>query len=296
MMNHVVLLEGLVPGEIFAAIVLILLGLLGLWQGWVTYTETTPHFVINYHGWACPPLAMFYGGAAMMLMSLPAFKLPLPKIALGVIGLAWIFCGITFLIGFFFWFPAFLVPRWYHRAIKAGVERNSPNTMGAFKALPLEQQRKAFRQGREQFTDNTSESENFEKKYTSQIRTVAPKIKGTAGRAFFVLGVGLTYNDEYQKADKRYREQNPELTSSERKERVAESATVRTGSQVLAAAGTGAAIGSVLPVGGTAVGLAVGTVVGLGTMTPTGDGKSVGDRIADVGEGFWNFHKGVFGG
>jgi hypothetical protein len=31
-------------------------------------------------------------------------------------------------------------------------------------------------------------------------------------------------------------------------------------------------------------------------MIPTGDGKSVGDRIADVGEGFWNFHKGVFGG
>ena len=35
MMNQVVLLEGVVPGEILAAIVLILIGLLGLWQGWV---------------------------------------------------------------------------------------------------------------------------------------------------------------------------------------------------------------------------------------------------------------------
>ena len=87
MTNQVVLLEGVVPGEILAAIVLILIGLLGLWQGWVAYTEPIPRFVINYLGWPRPPLAMFYEGAGMPLMSLPAFKPPLHRIVAGVIGL-----------------------------------------------------------------------------------------------------------------------------------------------------------------------------------------------------------------
>jgi len=117
-----------------------------------------------------------------------------------------------------------------------------------------------------------------------------------AGRGLFVLGVGLTYSSEYEKADKRYREQNPELSASERQSRVRETAAVRTGSQVLASAAAGAAVGSMIPVGGTAVGLAVGVGVGLVMSIDTGDGKSLGDRIADAGEGFWNWRKGVFGG
>ena len=147
MMTLVTLLEGIIPGELFAAIVLILIGSLSLRQGWVAYTEPIPRFVINYHGWTCPPLAMFHGGVAMLLMSVPAFKLPLPKIVAGVIGLTWLFCGLTSLLGLFFWFPRFLLPRWYRRAVKAGVPRNDPNAMGAFKALPLDQQREAARQG-----------------------------------------------------------------------------------------------------------------------------------------------------
>ena len=95
MMTLVTLLEGIIPGEIFAAIVLILIGSLSLRQGWVAYTEPVPRFVINYRGWTCPPLAMFHGGVAMLLMSVPAFKLPLPKIVAGVIGLTWLFCGLT---------------------------------------------------------------------------------------------------------------------------------------------------------------------------------------------------------
>ena len=149
MKNQVVLLEGIVSGEILAAIVLILIGLLCLWQGWVAYTEPIPRFVINYRGWTCPPLAMFHGGVAMLLMSVPAFKLPLPKIVAGVIGLTCLFCGLTSLLGLFFWFPRFLLPRWYRRAIKAGVPHNDPNAMGAFKALPLEQQREAAQRGKQ---------------------------------------------------------------------------------------------------------------------------------------------------
>ena len=117
-----------------------------------------------------------------------------------------------------------------------------------------------------------------------------------AGRGLFVLGVGLTYSSELEKADKRYREQNPELTASERQSRVRETAAVRTGSQVMAAAWAGATVGSMLPVGGTAVGLAVGVGVGLVMSIDTGDGKTVGDRFADLGEGFWNWGKRIFGG
>ena len=149
MTNQVVLLEGIVSGEILAAIVLILIGLLCLWQGWVAYTEPIPRFVINYRGWTCPPLAMFHGGVAMLLMSLPAFKPPLHRVVAGVIGLTWLFCGLTSLLGLFFWFPRFLLPRWYCRAVKAGIPRNDPNTMGAFKALPLEQQREAAQRGKQ---------------------------------------------------------------------------------------------------------------------------------------------------
>ena len=149
MMNQVVLLEGVVPSEILAAIVLILIGLLGLWQGWVAYTKPISRFVINYRGWPCPPLAMFYGGVAMLLMSFGALKPPLSRIPGGVIGLTWLFCGLTSLLGLFFWFPRFLLPRWYRRAVKAGVPRNDPNAMGAFKALPLEQQREAAHRGKQ---------------------------------------------------------------------------------------------------------------------------------------------------
>ncbi|WP_338568617.1 hypothetical protein V7R84_10265 [Arachnia propionica] len=106
----------------------------------------------------------------------------------------------------------------------------------------------------------------------------------------------MTYSSEYEKADKRYREQNPELSASERQSRVRETAAVRTGSQVLASAWAEAAVGSMIPVGGTAVGLAVGAGVGFVMSIETGEGKTVGDHIADLGEGIWNWGKGLFGG
>ena len=146
MIGHAILMEGLVPGDIFTAIFLLVIGVLCLWQGWVAYTEPVPRFVINYHGWTCPPLAMFYGGVGMLLMSLPAFKPPLHRIVAEVIGLTWVFCILTFLIGFF-WFPRFLLRRWHRRAVKAGVPRNDPNAMGAFKAVLMEQQREAAQRG-----------------------------------------------------------------------------------------------------------------------------------------------------
>ena len=131
------------------------------------------------------------------------------------------------------------------------------------------------------------------RKHNQQTRTGTSTLGRVAGRGLFVLGVGLTYSSEHEKADKRYREQNPELTASERQSRVRETAAVRTGSQA-AAAGAGALVGSILPVGGTAVGLAVGVGVGLVMSIDTGDGKSLGDRFADLGENVWNGLKGLF--
>ena len=125
------------------------------------------------------------------------------------------------------------------------------------------------------------------RKHNQQTRTGTSTLGRAAGRGLFVLGVGLTYSSELEKADKRYREQNPELSASERQSRVRETAAVRTGSQA-AVAGAGALVGSILPVGGTAVGLAVGAGVGFVMSIDTGEGKSLGDRFADLDESVWN--------
>ena len=155
MMNKLVPLESLTGELTVLFIALTLIGLLGLWQGWVAYTEPTPRFVLHYTGWTCPPLAMLYGGIAMLIMGVlgPVTKLEelqaaIPDLILGVLGLTWVFCGVTFLLGLFFWFPPFLLPPWYRRARKAGIPRNDPHAMGAFKALPVEQQKTAAKNKR----------------------------------------------------------------------------------------------------------------------------------------------------
>ncbi|WP_185711386.1 hypothetical protein, partial [Arachnia propionica] len=116
-----------------------------------------------------------------------------------------------------------------------------------------------------------------------------------AGRGLFAAGIVLTFTEEYDKADKRYREQNPELTEQQRHLKTIETTTVRSTSQIGAAMGTGAAIGALMPVGGPLIGLGVGLAVGLGMSIPVGKDKTIGDAVADVGEGFWNFAKGLFG-
>ena len=109
--------------------------------------------------------------------------------------------------------------------------------------------------------------------------------------------VSQKHHSKHEKINKHFREEHPEMTADERQSRVIETASVRTGSQVLASAFVGAAVGSALPVAGTAVGLAVGFGVGLAmSFDPDGDGKSFGDNIADAGEAIWNFGKKLFGG
>ena len=154
-MTITLFLDALPAGVIWAAVILLATGLLSLWQGWVAYTEPTPRFVLHYTGWTCPPLAMFYGGITLFIMGLAGpiaemdeLEAAIPKVFLGIIGLTWVFCGVTFLLGLFFWFPPFLLPPWYRRARKAGIPRNDPHAMGAFKALPVEQQKTAAKNKR----------------------------------------------------------------------------------------------------------------------------------------------------
>lgn len=151
MINNLVLLESPVTTEaIWVAVILLALGFLCLWQGWVAYTEPIPRFVIHYNGGTCPPLAMPYGGAGLLLMGLAGLRpvLSIPEVIIGLLAPVWLFGGLTFLLGVFFWFPFFLLPPWYRRARRAGISRNDPNAMGAFKALSVEQQKAAARKGK----------------------------------------------------------------------------------------------------------------------------------------------------
>jgi len=143
-------LEIIAPGAIFTAIGLIILGILSLWRGWVIYSEPTPRFVIGYRGWSSTPLALPYGGGFMLCLGIAGLKPILPQTIMFAVSVTCFICFIIFMLGFLIWFPRFLLPRWYRRAVKAGVPRNDPNAMGAFKALPLEQQREAARQGNQQ--------------------------------------------------------------------------------------------------------------------------------------------------
>ena len=118
--------------------------------------------------------------------------------------------------------------------------------------------------------------------------TTVGAVGKAAGRAAFVVGAALTYKSEYDTAQQKLKEENPGLSDKERRSKAVETAAVRGTGQLAAAALTGAAIGSALPVGGTAVGLAVGAAVGAAMMIPTGDGKNVGDRIGDASEAVWS--------
>ena len=152
MMGGIMLLEleALTFPQATIGIGLFLLGLLGIRQSRIVYTEPIPRFVIDYHGWSSTILSLPYIAGFFLSMGVGAFKPVLPGVVMNLVALVWLPCITISLLGIFFWFPRFLLPRWYRRAVKAGVPRNDPNAMGAFKALPLEQQREAARQGNQQ--------------------------------------------------------------------------------------------------------------------------------------------------
>ena len=143
-------LEALTFPQAAIGIGLFLLGLLGIRQSRIVYTEPIPRFVIDYHGWSSTILSLPYVAGFFLSMGVGAFKPVLPGVVMNLVALVWLPCITISLLGIFFWFPRFLLPRWYRWAVKAGIPRNDPNAMGAFKALPLEQQREAAQQGNQQ--------------------------------------------------------------------------------------------------------------------------------------------------
>ena len=78
----------------------------------------------------------------------------------------------------------------------------------------------------------------------SQSRVGVSGFGRMAGRGLFLLGTGLTFAGEYGKAQEKLASEQPGLSESERNGKAAESATVRTGSQVGTAALVGAGIGA----------------------------------------------------
>ena len=129
-------------GAMGARAFLVVVGLVLLWRGWVMWTERVPSFVLSYRGCSSPPLALPFGGLFMIFLTAGSFQPAWPAFMVIAVGAAGLFSGAVFLLGMFVWYPWFLLPRWYRRARKAGVPRNNLEEMAAFKALPVEEQKR----------------------------------------------------------------------------------------------------------------------------------------------------------
>ena len=104
------------------------------------YSEPIPNFTAQYTNGPCPALALLYNGIFALCMATGTLHSLLPQKLGGILGLIALPCALIFVSGYFIWFPRFLLPRWYPRAVKAGVPRHDPLLMGAFKALPRNEQ------------------------------------------------------------------------------------------------------------------------------------------------------------
>lgn len=138
--------EAVTPPVVAAGIGFCLFGVLGICLGWRVYTEPTPRFVITYRGWSSPALSLPYCGGLFLSMGVGLFKPVLPDLVMNIVALVWLPSIVVSLLGSIIWFPWFLLPRWYRRAVKAGVSKHDPYAMGAFKALPVEKQKAAVSQ------------------------------------------------------------------------------------------------------------------------------------------------------
>ena len=119
------------------------LGVLSLYKGWKIYTEPVPRFVTSYRGWSSTLLTIPYSGTWLFCMGVGAWAQVVPLLLMRIISIIWLLSGAVMFLGFIIWFPRFLLPPWYRRALKAGIPRHDPYAMGAFKTLPVEEQKAA---------------------------------------------------------------------------------------------------------------------------------------------------------
>ena len=138
----VILLESASIGEVASRAVVFLLGAFCVWQGLRLRRERIPRFVLQYRGWSSSFLALPFGGFALIVVSVGGIRWPIHPVMHLFFLLAGLFCFLVFILGILVWYPWFLLPRWYRRALKAGVPRNNLEEMAAFKALPVEEQKR----------------------------------------------------------------------------------------------------------------------------------------------------------
>jgi hypothetical protein len=87
------------------------------------------------------PLGLPFGGIFMLGGSIVPFAPLLPTWVIQVISVPAFPSMVIFLSAIIIRFPKSLTPRWYRRALKAGIVRNDPYVMGKFKALDIETQK-----------------------------------------------------------------------------------------------------------------------------------------------------------
>ena len=130
------ILDYVVAGSIF-----FIFGAWGLVVGLRLRYGSIPYFVSDYNGWTSLSLGIPFGGIFMLGGSIIPFASLLPTWVIQVISIPAAPSGAIFLSAIFVRFPKSLTPRWYRRALKAGIPRNDPYVMGKFKALDTETQK-----------------------------------------------------------------------------------------------------------------------------------------------------------
>ena len=139
------------PGAIFGGTFFFAAGVWSIFLGLRLRHGPIPHFVSDYNGWTSISLALPFGGVFMLGggvsiigSQIPAWVNMVSQIPIWVsqiVAIPLSFSLVVGLSGFFIRFPKSLTPRWYRRALKAGIPRNDPYVMGKFKALDVETQK-----------------------------------------------------------------------------------------------------------------------------------------------------------
>lgn len=134
-------LERFEIGFIYVFIFLFIFGAWGLIAGLRMRYASIPYFVSDYNGWTSMSLGLPFGGIFMLGGSIMSFAPLLPTWVTQVISIPTFPSMVIFLSAIVIRFPKSLTPRWYRRALKAGIPRNDPYVMGKFKALDVETQK-----------------------------------------------------------------------------------------------------------------------------------------------------------
>ena len=130
------ILDYVIVGSIF-----FILGTWGLVAGLRLRYGSIPYFVSDYNGWTSMSLGLPFGGIFMLGGSIVTFGPLLPTWVIQAISIPAFPSMVIFSSAIIIRFPKSLTPRWYRRALKAGIPRNDPYIMGKFKALDIETQK-----------------------------------------------------------------------------------------------------------------------------------------------------------